>query len=153
MEGPESHPDADALPFTPAARRLLVTARREADRLHHEYIGTEHLVLALTRQSNDAALLVRLGVDCDRVRRLLEETVRPGKAATPAHAVLPYTSRTRKSFAIAAETAQAARVPGVGVEHILVGLYGEGKNIGAEILRRCGLTAAQVGEIGAVDER
>jgi ATP-dependent Clp protease ATP-binding subunit ClpA len=83
----------------------------------------------------------------------MEETVLPGKAATPAHTVLPYTSRTKKSFAIAVEAAQIAGDAGVGVEHILAGLYGEGKNIGAEILQRCGLTAAQVGEYRAGGER
>lgn len=146
MEGPSSHPDADPLSFTRSARRLLVAARRESDRLRHDYIGTEHLVLALTRQSDHRALLIGLGVDCDRVRRLMEETVRPGKAATTARRERPYTSRTKKSFSMAAETARAAGDAAVGVEHILAGLYCEGRNIGAEILQRCGLTAEQVAE-------
>src|SRR5690606_13040119 len=97
-------------------------------------------------------LLIRLGVDCDRVRRLMKETIRAGQATAAAREERPYTSRTKKSFSIAAETALASGDASVGVEHILAGLYGEGRNIGAEILQRCGLTAeqvaARVGEYG-----
>ncbi|MCY7413817.1 MAG: hypothetical protein LH471_12405 [Salinibacterium sp.] len=66
--------DAGGLPFTDAARRLLADARAESDRLMHQYIGTEHLALALVRQSGDAASLLRLGVDWEQVRALFRST-------------------------------------------------------------------------------
>lgn len=140
MEAPGRSPCPDDLPFAPAAQRLLGAAHREADRLRHDYIGTEHLVLALTRQDGDAALLTRLGIDRHRVRRLMEEAILPGRGHKAPSGERPYTSRTKRSFAISAECALAAGEEGIGVEHMLMGLYGEGGNIGAEILQRCGLT-------------
>lgn len=61
----------DPLPFTPRAARLLSDlARAEASTLGHNYVGTEHLLLALLRQPRGAveAMLAALGVDADRVR-------------------------------------------------------------------------------------
>lgn len=144
MEGPRWNPDSEVVPFTRPARRLLVAAAREADRLRHDYIGTEHLVLALTRQPEEVALLARLGVDLHRVRRLMEEAVLPGRARVAESAERPYTSRTKRAFSLAAEAARGRGAAGVGVEDILVGLYREGRNIGAEVLQRCGLTMDQL---------
>jgi ATP-dependent Clp protease ATP-binding subunit ClpA len=56
-------PNAGDLPFSDAARQLLADTQSEADRLHHEYVGTEHLLLAMTRHSDDAVTLAHLGVD------------------------------------------------------------------------------------------
>jgi ATP-dependent Clp protease ATP-binding subunit ClpC len=47
--GPEGR-EADDLPLTESARRLLADARAESDRLRNEYVGTEHVVLGLLRQ-------------------------------------------------------------------------------------------------------
>lgn len=136
-------PSAGGVPFTDAARRLLTDARNESDRLRHEYVGTEHLVLALARQSNDDSLLARVGLDRDRVRALIEQAVVPGKASADRTMELPYTSRTKKAFSLAADSARAAGQADVGVEHLVVGMLLEGRNIGAEVLYRCGLTAEQ----------
>ena len=60
------------MPFADAAGRLLAGASDEADRLGHAYIGTEHVVLALTRDADGAALLPRLGAEPASVRATLE---------------------------------------------------------------------------------
>lgn len=59
------------LPFTPSAKNLFELARREALRLHHSYIGPEHLLLGIVRQDRGAAadVLVRLGADLMNVRQ------------------------------------------------------------------------------------
>lgn len=153
MERYGNSPGAEDFPFTDAARRLLTAARSESDRLRHDYVGTEHVVLAMTGQSDDTALLARLGLDGEQVRRLVEETVIPGKHAPPPDVTLPYTSRTKKTFFLAAESARTAGHAHVGPEHILLGLFLEGQNVGAEILRQCGLSighaSAQVGGLNA----
>jgi ATP-dependent Clp protease ATP-binding subunit ClpC len=133
-------PEAGDVPFSDAAGRLLAAARGESDRLGHEYIGTEHVVLALTRDADGAALLPRLGVEPEPVRAALEEIVKTGHGALPRGAERPYTSRTQQAFALAAESARAQGQARVGVEHLVVGLLLERMNLGALVLQEHGLS-------------
>ena len=134
--------DADVgnLPLTDAARRLLSDARRASDRLQHEYIGTEHVVLALAEQPDEAAILPRLGVDREGVRSQITSTVVPGRASAPPELPRPYPSRTQKTFSFAAESALALGHARVDVEHLVVGLMRERVGIGAQALAQHGLT-------------
>ena len=136
-------PKAEDVPFSDAAGRLLAAARDEADRLGHEFIGTEHVVLALTRDAEGAALLPRLGADPASVRAKLEAVVGPGRATLPRGAERPYTSRTRQAFGLAAESAWAHGQARVGVEHLVVGLLREQMNVGAQVLQDHGLSIEQ----------
>ena len=132
--------DAGGLPFTAAARRLLAGAREESDRLAHEYVGTEHLVLALARQWGDPADQARLGVDWQGVRAQLAELLQPGARARALGGALPYTTRTKQVFALAGESARALGHGGVAVEHLLLGIMRERVGIGAQVLAHHGLT-------------
>ena len=137
-------PRAGDVPFTDAARELLAGARAEADRLRHEYIGTEHVVLAMTQFPEAEALLAHFGLDGAQVRSTLDAIVTPPRAALPSglpsSAERPYTSRTRQAFGFALESAAAHGHPAVGVEHIVVGLLRERENIGAQVLQEYGLS-------------
>lgn len=132
--------NSNDLPFTDAARQLLADARVESEHLKHDYVGTEHLVLALTRHPGEAATLARLGIDGEQVRALLAAQITPGRTVPPAGMERPYTSRTKKALSFAAESARDLRHPRVGVEHLVVGLMRERMNIGAEVLHQSGLT-------------
>jgi ATP-dependent Clp protease ATP-binding subunit ClpA len=59
------------IPFTPRAKKVLELSLREARALHHDYIGTEHILLGLIREGQGVAaqVLVKLGAELDRVRR------------------------------------------------------------------------------------
>jgi hypothetical protein len=59
------------IPFTPRAKKALELSLREALRLGHNYIGTEHILLGLVREGEGVAaqVLVKLGADLDRVRQ------------------------------------------------------------------------------------
>ena len=135
--------NAGDLPFTDAARRLLADARGESDHLQHEYVGTEHLVMALTRQSDDTATLASFGIDREQVRASIVATLAPGDGALAPGVERPYTSRTKQAFAFAAESARTFGHAGVGVEHLLVGMLRERMNFGAQVLQHCGLTTEQ----------
>ncbi len=134
------------LPFSEELHRLLTDASGESARLQHEYIGTEHLVLALTRQTDYGAPLPALGVDPRRVRTLIDETVRPGRTVLGSDLDRPFTSRTKRALSLAAESARALGHTQVGPAHVLVGLLREGLNIGAQVLAHEGLTAEQAYE-------
>ena len=68
--------------FTDRVRKVLQMAREEAARLHHEYVGTEHILLGLIREGEGvaAAVLTNLNVDLEDIQQKIEETVKKGKA-------------------------------------------------------------------------
>ncbi len=136
-------PNATDVPFTDAGRLLLAGAQAAAGRLRHEYVGTEHVVLAMTQDANATALLTRCGLDGEQVRAALEAVVGTGRATLPPGTERPYTSRTRQAFGLALENAGAHGHDAVGIEHLLVGLLGERLNIGAQVLQQYGLSAEQ----------
>ena len=139
--------DAGGLPFTDAARRLIADARAESDHFKHEYIGTEHLALALVRQSGDAESLQRLGVDWEQVRAMVTEIIAPGQSAPVPEKERPFTSRTKRAFALAGASARALGHAAVGVEHLVLGLMRERICIAAQALAQQGLT-----EEGALEQ-
>jgi ATP-dependent Clp protease ATP-binding subunit ClpA len=69
--------------FTKRAKKVLELALREAVRLHHNYIGTEHLLLGLIREGNGlgAKVLVSAGISLSDLRTALVEVVGGDKAA------------------------------------------------------------------------
>ena len=89
--------------FTDRVRKVLQMAREEAARLHHEYVGTEHILLGLIREGEGvaAAVLQNLNVDLEDIQQKIEETVKKGKAAAAAGPDLPYTSRAKKVLELA----------------------------------------------------
>ena len=67
-------PESGHIPFTPQAKKVLELSLRESMQLGHQYIGTEHILLALIREGGGAAqLLARAGVDLDRARQQVIE--------------------------------------------------------------------------------
>jgi DNA-binding transcriptional regulator YhcF (GntR family) len=145
MFGSKRFGRGDAYPFTDRARRVLAMAREEAVRLHHDYVGTEHILLGLTRDAGGEAarILDELGVPLDAVRAGVHECVREGKPGAR-EGELPYTSRARKVVEYARASAADAGVQYVGTEHILAGLLAEKDGIAAKILNRHGATLEAV---------
>ena len=132
------------MPFSDMAREILGLAGQEARRLGHEYIGTQHLVLAFTRLTGGVlgTTLSSLRLDNESVRALIESTVRPGPVTSAGDAVLPYTSRTYRVFALAKESAQDLGAREIGAEHLLLGVLREGMGVGGQVLAHYGLSEA-----------
>ena len=127
--------------FTERVRKVLAMAREEAARLHHEYVGTEHILLGLIREGEGvaAAVLQNLSVDLDDVQQKIEETVKKGKAAQTTGPDLPYTSRAKKVLELAMSEARELNHSYVGTEHLLLGLLREEKGIAAQVLTDAGV--------------
>ena len=122
--------------FTDRVRKVLQMAREEAARLHHEYVGTEHILLGLIREGEGvaAAVLTNLSVDLDEIQQRIEETVKKGKSPAPEGPDLPYTSRAKKVLELAMSEARELNHSYVGTEHLLLGLLREEKGIAAQVL-------------------
>ncbi|MBC7564095.1 MAG: ATP-dependent Clp protease ATP-binding subunit [Gemmatimonadaceae bacterium] len=127
--------------FTERVRKVLAMAREEAARLHHEYVGTEHILLGLIREGEGvaAAVLQSLNVDLDDIQQKIEDTVKKGKAAQATGPDLPYTSRAKKVLELAMSEARELNHSYVGTEHLLLGLLREEKGIAAQVLTDSGV--------------
>ena len=122
--------------FTPRAQQVLALARKEADRFHHNYVGTEHLLLGLINLGQGVAVnvLQKMGLDLDTVRQAVDEQVGLGPEAKPSGNV-PYTPRVKKVLALAGKEAKGLNHSYVGTEHILLGLLREGEGVAARVLK------------------
>lgn len=126
--------------FTPRAQQVLVLARKEADRLNHNYLGTEHLLLGLIALGQGVAVNVlgKMGLVQDTVRLEVEKLVGKG----PVQKVIgniPYTPRVKKVLAFAQEEAKTLNHTYVGTEHILLGILREGDGWAGRVLASLGV--------------
>src|SRR6195256_4879700 len=122
--------------FTPRAQQVLRLARTEAARFHHNFVGTEHLLLGLIKLGQGVAVdvLQHFGLDLEMVRMEVEKQVGTGPDQKMIGNI-PYTPRVKKVLALAAKEAKALNHTYVGTEHILLGLLREGDGLAARLLK------------------
>ncbi|MGZ6387971.1 MAG: Clp protease N-terminal domain-containing protein [Ktedonobacterales bacterium] len=130
--------------FTARALKVLSLAQEEAQRLNHNYIGTEHLLLGLIRENDGVAakVLANLGVSLPEVRQKLEEII--GRGDRIVFGDIGLTPRAKKVIELAVDEAQRLNHHYIGTEHLLLGLVREGEGIAADVLVRLGVSLAQV---------
>jgi ATP-dependent Clp protease ATP-binding subunit ClpC len=121
--------------FTARARKSILLAREEASRLNHEYVGTEHLLLGLMREGEGvaAAVLRKLGLTLETVRKEVERIIPQGSGAQP-FGDIPFTARAKKVLELALEETEQLGHNYVGTEHLLLGLIREGEGVAARVL-------------------
>ncbi len=120
-------------------------ARREAQRFHHEYIGTEHILLGLIQEGHGVAanVLRSMGMDLDKIRREIEKIVKPGPAIDPS-VQIPFTPRAKKVVELAMEEANNLGHTYIGTEHLLLALLREQEGLAAHVLRNLGVRLDEV---------
>ncbi|MBI4217075.1 MAG: ATP-dependent Clp protease ATP-binding subunit [Chloroflexi bacterium] len=137
--------------FTERARRVLSYAQEEAQRLHHNYIGTEHILLGLVREDEGVAarVLVNLGIELAKVRSAVDFIIQKGEKASPAEIGL--TPRAKKVVELAVDEARRLNHHYIGTEHILLGLLREGEGVAASVLESLGVNLEKVRtEVGRI---
>jgi Clp amino terminal domain, pathogenicity island component/UvrB/uvrC motif len=124
--------------FTDRARRVVVLAQEEARMLSHDYIGTEHLLLALIREGQGVAAkaLQSLGISLQAVRHQVEEIIGQGQGPQQGH--IPFTPRAKKVLELSLREAHQLGHDYIGTEHLLLGLVREGQGVAAQVLVRLG---------------
>ena len=132
--------DWTGIPLGTGVLQVIAGAKEESARLQHEYVGTEHVVLALARSGGNGAPLADFGVDPERVYTQVCGVIGRGSAMPNPDADRPLTSRTKRAFSLAADAARELGHADIGVAHLLVGLMRERMNIGAQVLADYGLT-------------
>ena len=133
--------------FTERAKRVLYLAREEAIRLLHNYIGTEHLLLGLSRIGEGVAAMVltNLGLDLSELRQAVEEAVPPGRGPISVGEI-PLNASARRAMNYAFEESKRLGHNYIGTEHILLGILRERKGIAAQILMNLGIELEMVRE-------
>lgn len=141
--------------FTKRARHVLQLAQEEAQRLNHNYMGTEHLLLGLVREEEGLAaqVLKSMGVQLERVRSAVEFIIGHGDHEVTGE--VPLTPRAKQVIGLAVDEARRLDHQFVGTEHLLLGLIREGHGIGAQVLEKLGvdLRAAREKTIEVLDEK
>jgi len=123
--------------FTNSARHVVVLSQEEARRLHHNYIGTEHILLGLLGEREGVAfrVLEGFGMSLEGTREEVKAIVGTGTGkAVSGH--IPFTPHAKKTLEYALREAVQLRHTYIGTEHILLGVIREGGGIGAKILQQ-----------------
>lgn len=126
--------------FTEKARRVVIHAQDEARRMGHNFVGTEHLLLGLIRETNSlpAKILQSIGLDLETVRTEVLKATGRGPAIGPSEEVT-FTPRAKKVvLELAGEEARALNQNYIGPEHLLLGLIREGEGVAAQVLLGAG---------------
>jgi ATP-dependent Clp protease ATP-binding subunit ClpC len=120
--------------FTERARQVVVLAQDEARGLRHNYIGTEHLLLALLREEEGVAARVLEAFDLtvEDVRGHVEQVV--GRGTDPASGQIPFTPRAKKVLELSLREAMTRGHSDIGPEHILLGIARENSGVASRIL-------------------
>jgi len=131
--------------FTERGKKVIQLAHREALRLGHDVIGTEHILLGLASEGEGVAahVLSSFGVGTDDLRAKVEQIVgREEPRNKPVD--LPLSPRAKRVLDLAMREARNMGVNYVGTEHILLGLISEGEGIAAQVLTSLGLDLKKV---------
>src|SRR5436190_938845 len=148
--------------FTDRVRRVLQMAREKAARLHHEYVGTEHLLLGVMREEKGigAQVLREAGVTVEAersevLRVLGTQSSEASSATPPATPPIPYTPDARASLQLALQEARGLKAASLGPELLLLGVLrvllttpaGSAGATLATLLNAAGLTPERVREV------
>lgn len=130
--------------FTERARKSIVFAQEEARLFEHNYIGTEHLLLGLIRESEGIAAksLDALGVSLESVRTSVDQMV--GRGDSTASGQIPFTPRAKKVMELSLREALQLGHNYIGTEHLLLGILREGEGVAAQVLIGLGQDIAKI---------
>src|SRR6266571_4455053 len=130
--------------FTDRARRVAVLAQEEARMLHHNHIGTEHILLGLIREGDGVAAkaLESLGISLEAVRQHVGGITGQGQQAPSGH--IPFTPRATKVLELSLREALQLGHNYIGTEHILLGLIRDGEGVAAQVLLKLGADPGRV---------
>jgi ATP-dependent Clp protease ATP-binding subunit ClpC len=131
--------------FTDRARRVVVLAQEEARMFNHQYVGTEHILLALIRESGGVAAqaLESLGITEEAARQQVEEVAGRGQPGQQ-KGHLPFTPRAKKTLQLSLREAIAFGHAYIGTEHILLGLVRADDDVAMRVLAGLGVDATRI---------
>ena len=137
--------------FSENAKGVLSHAQQEVQLLRSNYIGTEHILLGLLRESDSVAakVLNYLGVELSTVRSKVEFIIGPGERL--ASGEIRFTDQAKKVSELAVEESRRSDHHNIDTRHLLMGLLREAEGIAAGLLRSEGVNEERVrGEVARI---
>ncbi|MBF0344379.1 MAG: ATP-dependent Clp protease ATP-binding subunit [Nitrospirae bacterium] len=125
--------------FTERGRKIIIYAKEEAENRQNDYLGTEHLLLALLRDKDGlpVTILRKMGLSIEDIRLEVERNL-PAGSNLLTFGEVPFTPRAKKVLELSVEEARLLGHNYIGSEHLLLGLIREDEGIGGKILRNLG---------------
>jgi len=125
--------------FTERGRKVIIYAKEEAERRQNDYLGTEHLLLGLLRDTEDLPVIIlkKLGISIEQLRVEIERNLPPASNVL-SFGDIPFTPRAKKVLELAIEEARLLGHNYIGSEHLLLGLLREEEGIAGKVLRGMG---------------
>jgi ATP-dependent Clp protease ATP-binding subunit ClpC len=125
--------------FTERGRKIIIYAKEEAERRNNDYLGTEHLLLAILREEDSIpiTILKKMGLSIDEIRFEVERNLPVGSNLLT-FGDIPFTPRAKKVLELSVEEARLLGHNYIGSEHLLLGLIREDEGIAGKILRNLG---------------
>ena len=131
--------------FTNRAKQVIKLAKKEAQRLNHNYLGTEHVLLGLLKLGQGVAVNVlrNLNIDFETVRNEVEKLVGYGPEIQ-VYGDPALTGKVKKVFEYANEEAANLNHNYVGTEHLLLGLLRQTDGVAAQVLENLNVNLKEV---------
>jgi ATP-dependent Clp protease ATP-binding subunit ClpA len=136
--------ESPTIPYHEQALRVLELAGEEARALHHNYIGTEHLLLGILHEGSAAAELINHGVTLEGMRGGIMFIIGRIEWKTPTQ--WGFTPRTKEVLSLAGKEAQRMGETAISPQHLLIAILREGQGIAAQLLQISGVRLEQIGE-------
>jgi len=125
--------------FTESAARAVSFAADAAAELGHNYIGTEHILIGLLRETGGLAskVLGEHGIEESKVLDLVNQLISGGQTAVAD--VTDYTPRSRRILELSNREAMRFRAASIGTEHVLIALLRESDCVAVRLLTTMGV--------------
>ena len=132
-------------PYTKKAKKAMDLAAKTSKVMHHNYIGTEHILVGLLREQTGVAAKVLLdaGVEEEKLTELIEDLIAPSASVAVAEPD-GYSPRTEKVLENAEKEAERFRCSEVGTEHLLLALIKETDCAAVRLLNTLGINLSKL---------
>ncbi|HSW63387.1 MAG TPA: ATP-dependent Clp protease ATP-binding subunit [Dissulfurispiraceae bacterium] len=125
--------------FTDKGRKIIIFAKEEAEKRCNDYLGTEHILLAILREEEGIpiTMMKKMGLNIEELRYEIERDL-PAGTNVLSFGEIPFTPRAKKVLELGIEEARLLGHPYIGSEHLLLGLIREDEGVGGKTLRNLG---------------
>lgn len=125
--------------FTERGRKIIIYAKEEAERRNNDYLGTEHLLLAILREEDSVPLTIikKMGLTVDEIKFEIEKNL-PIGGNLLTFGDIPFTPRAKKVLELAIEEARLLGHNYIGSEHLLLGIIREDEGVAGKVIRNLG---------------
>lgn len=133
--------------FTEKAIQAIMLAQEEAKRFHHNYVGTEHILLGIIGEGDNVVIktIGEMGHASDQIKETLEERLEYG-GITSDNANIPFTQQAKQVLSNAWDEARKLGHNYVNVEHLFLSIFRDPTNVAARVLAEKGISSTKFKE-------